>query len=111
MPRTCLGKAALIMGGWGYEGNHLCKVLTSSDEMRKKPMKSFILSPIGSYLIWMFSKMLSISHIPCCYGNSVVIAARAKPGNKQHPGYATRRASNGKVASIYSVAMVTTFQY
>ena len=23
LPRACLGKVALIMGSWGYEGNHL----------------------------------------------------------------------------------------
>ena len=38
LPRACLGKAALIMGGWGYEVNRLCKLLTRWDEMRKKPI-------------------------------------------------------------------------
>ena len=44
--------------------------------------------------------MIRVSHIPCYYGNSVVMAARVEPGNKQHPGYDTGRASNGKVTSI-----------
>ena len=54
--------------------------------------------------------MIGISHIPCYYGYSVVIATRVKPGNKQTPWIAvclkelctehdTRRASNGKVTS------------
>ena len=30
--------------------------------------------------------MLSISPITCYYGDSVVLAAGVKPGNKQHPG-------------------------
>ena len=38
LPRACLGKATLIMGGRRCEGNHLCKLLTSSDETRKKPL-------------------------------------------------------------------------
>ena len=57
--------------------------------------------------------MIGISHIPCCYGNSVVMAAKVKPGNKQHLGYDTRRASNGKVTSIclcchgYNISILT----
>ena len=46
--------------------------------------------------------MISISHISCYYGNSVAKAARVKPGNKQYPGYDTKRASNGKVMVVDS---------
>ena len=62
--------------------------------------------------------MISISHIPCYYGNSVVLAARVKPGSQSetwqqatpwiavclkdlYTKYDSRRASNGKVTSIY----------
>ena len=44
--------------------------------------------------------MISISHVLCYYGSSFVMVARVKPGNKQHPGYDTRRESNGKIKSI-----------
>ena len=30
--------------------------------------------------------MISISHIPCYYGNSVAMATIVKPGNKKNPG-------------------------
>ena len=30
--------------------------------------------------------MIGISHMPCYNGNLVVLAARMKPGNTQHPG-------------------------
>ena len=48
--------------------------------------------------------MISISHIPCYHGNIVVLAARVKPVNKQHPRllsasstkYDTRRALHGQ---------------
>ena len=44
--------------------------------------------------------MISTSHIHCYYGNSVVMAVRVQPGNKQNPGYNTIRTSNGEVTSI-----------
>ena len=54
--------------------------------------------------------MTSISDIPCYCGNTVVMATRVKPGNKQTwiavclkelcTKYYTRRASNGNVTSI-----------
>ena len=61
--------------------------------------------------------MIRISHIPCCYGNSVVMAARVKPGNKQHLGHDTRKASHGKVTSIclcfhgYNISILTSEQF
>ena len=47
---------------------------------------SFVLSSTGFIFdIWRFLRMISTSHIPCYYGNSVFMAARVKPGSKQHP--------------------------
>ena len=47
------------------------------------------------------------SVIPCSPEMSIrttiadgLMVARVKPGNKQHPGYDTRRESNGKITSI-----------
>ena len=54
LPRACLGKAVLIMGGRGYEGNHLCKLLTSSDETRKKPMN------LNTEISWCFEHWISL---------------------------------------------------
>ena len=47
---------------------------------------SFVLSPIEFIFERRFLRTISISHIPCYYGKLVVMAARVKPGNKQHPG-------------------------
>ena len=63
--------------------------------------------------------MISISHIPCYYGNSVVLAARVKHGNKQHPGLLSAcrtwvpnpTLEMAKLQAYVSVAIVTTFQY
>ena len=45
---------------------------------------SFVVSPIE--FIFDMGIFRTISHIPFYYSNSVVMANRVKPGNKQHPG-------------------------
>ena len=65
--------------------------------------------------------MISISHIPCYCGNSVVMATRVKFGNKQHSGLLSAGRSRvpnttleevqmAELQAYVSVAMVTTFQ-
>ena len=60
--------------------------------------------------------------MPCYYGNSVVMATRVKPGNKQQPkllsglrrfvpNMTLEEFQMAKLQAHVSVAMVTTFQY
>ena len=66
--------------------------------------------------------MISIKHISCYYGNSVIMATRAEPVNEQHPGLLSgcrscvpnttpEELQMAKLQARASVSMVRTFQY
>ena len=63
--------------------NHIpyCYVCLVAIVINRCLINSIVLSLIGSIFDWIFPGTISISHIPCYYCNSVVLAARVKPGN------------------------------